>query len=65
MMKVFDIETCSSYSQNYAVVADSYAEAERIFLAKYWPITIKGIRLHSEYAQVQEVDEQPKITPNT
>jgi hypothetical protein len=41
-------------------VAENMAEAERIFLSKYWPTTIKEIRLHSEYVQIQKHDEQKK-----
>ena len=59
-MKVFDVETSHSYSQTHSVVAENMAEAERIFLAKYWPTTIKAIRLHSEYVQIQGIDEQAK-----
>jgi hypothetical protein len=59
-MKVFDIETDFTYSQTHSVVAENIAEAERIFLGQYWPITIKAIRLHSEYVQIQGVDEQKK-----
>jgi hypothetical protein len=59
-MKVYDIETGFSYSQKHSVVAENMAEAERIFLAKYWPTTIKSITLHSEYVQIQTYDEQPK-----
>jgi len=60
MMKVFDIENGYSYSQTHSVVAENMAEAERIFLAKYWPTTIKAIKLHSEYVQIQGIDEQAK-----
>ena len=59
-MKVFDIETDFTYSQTHSVVAENIAEAERIFLGQYWPTTIKAIRLHSEYVQIQGVDEQKK-----
>ena len=59
-MKVFDIETGFNYSQNHSVVAENMAEAERIFLAKYRPTTIRSIRLHSEYVQIQKFDEQAK-----
>ena len=59
-MKVFDIENGHCYSQTHSVVAENMAEAERIFLAKYWPTTIKSISLHSEYVQIQGIDEQPK-----
>lgn len=59
-MKVYDIETIGTYSQTHSVVADSMGEAERIFLGKYWPCDIKGIKLHSEYVQIQKWDEQAK-----
>jgi hypothetical protein len=59
-MKVYDIEDGYNYAQVHSVVADSMAEAERIYRAKYWPTTIKAIRLHSEYVQIQGIDEQPK-----
>ena len=59
-MKVFDIETNYSITQPHSVVAESMAEAERIFLGQYWPTTIKAIRLHSEYVQIQGIDEQKK-----
>lgn len=59
-MNVYDIETGFSYSQKHSVVAENMSEAERIFLAKYWPTTIKSITLHSEYVQIQKYDEQPK-----
>ena len=59
-MKVYDIETAYGNHQTHCVVADSMAEAERIFNAKYWPTTIKGITLHSEYVQIQKHDEQKK-----
>ena len=61
-MKVFDIEDGCTYSQVHSVVAENIAEAERIFLGKYWPTTIKAIRLHSEYVQIQGIDEQKKST---
>lgn len=59
-MKVYDIETVFTYGQTHSVVADSMAEAERIFKAKYWPTDIKAIKLHSEYVQIQKYDEQAK-----
>lgn len=62
-MRVYDIETEFNYSQTHSVVAESMAEAERIFNAKYWPTTIKAIKLHSVYVQVQGLDEQAKDTP--
>ena len=57
-MKVFDIQTGYNYSQRHCVVADSMADAERIFNAKYWPTDIRSIELHSEYVQIQKYDEQ-------
>jgi len=59
-MKVFKITTGFGDNQNNCVVADNMAEAERIFLGKYWPITIKSIELFSEYVQIQGHDEQKK-----
>ena len=59
-MKVFDIETNFSYGQIHSVVAENMAEAERIFLGKYQSIIIKSIRLHSDYVQIQGIDEQKK-----
>lgn len=58
-MNVYDIETVNTYSQTHSVVAESMAEAERIFKAKYWPTTIQSITLHSKYVQIQNHDEQP------
>jgi hypothetical protein len=59
-MKVYDIETIYTYGQRHSVVAENMAEAERIFLAKYWPTEIKSIALHSSYVQIQKYDEQAK-----
>jgi hypothetical protein len=60
MMYVFDIEDGISLSQTHSVVAESMAEAERVYKCKYWPCTIKRIILHSEYVQIQKYDEQAK-----
>jgi hypothetical protein len=60
-MKVYNIKTTyCSYGQIHCVVAESMAEAERIFKAKYWPTEIEAIALHSNYVQIQQYDEQPK-----
>lgn len=59
-MNVYDIDVGFNYSQTHSVVAENMAQAERIFLAKYWPVQIKTIKLHSEYVQIQGYDEQPK-----
>lgn len=59
-MKVYDINTGYTCGQTHSVVAENIAQAERIFLAKYWPTEIQEIRLHSEYVQVQGFDEQAK-----
>ena len=56
-MKVYDIEDGYSYCQTHSVVAESMAEAERIYKSKYKMNTIKSIKLHSEYVQVQKYDE--------
>ena len=57
-MKVYDIETRYTYSQPHSVVAESMADAARIYNAKYWPTEIKSIRLHSDYVLVQGIDEE-------
>lgn len=59
-MKVFDIEDEFSGRQIHSVVAENMAEAERIFYAKYGPVDIRSITLHSTYVQIQGIDEQPK-----
>jgi len=59
-MKAFIVFTGFSDYQNHCVIAENMAEAERIFVAKYWPTTIKSIVLYSEYVQIQKWDEQPK-----
>ncbi len=59
-MNVYDINTVYSHSQTHSVVAESMAEAERVFKAKYWPTKIESITLHSEYVQIQTHDEQAK-----
>ena len=59
-MNIYDIEDGFNYSQTHSVVAENMAEAERIYKAKYWPIEIKSIKLHSEYVQIQKYDEKPK-----
>ncbi len=59
-MKAFRISTRYSDYQNNLVIADSMAEAERIFNAKYYPTTIKSIELYSDYVQIQKHDEQSK-----
>lgn len=57
-MKVYDVYTNCNYGQIHSVVADSMAEAERVFKGKYSHTTIKQIILHSEYVQIQKYDEQ-------
>ena len=57
-MKVYDIHTHYTVSKIHSVVAESIAEAERIFSGKYRDITINSISLHSEYVQIQNYDEQ-------
>ena len=59
-MNVYEIKTYYTHTQMHCVVAESMAEAERIFLKKYWPITIGAITLLSEYVQIQKYDEQAK-----
>lgn len=64
-VKVFDIHTVGTAHQIHSVVADSMAEAERIFLGKYWPIDITRIELHSQYVQIQKWDEQNRQNKST
>jgi hypothetical protein len=59
-MKAFKILTGFGDYQNYLVIADNMAQAERIFEAKYFPTSIKAIELLSNYVQIQDFDEQPK-----
>lgn len=59
-MKVYKIETAYTVGQPHYVVAESMAEAERVYLGKYWPTEIKAIECISNYVQVQGFDEQPK-----
>ena len=61
-MKIFKITT--TYSTNIHIVAESYAEVERIFNAKYWPTNIKEIELISNNVLIQKHDEQPQDTNN-
>jgi len=56
-MKVYDVNTFY-VGDTHSVVADSMAEAERIFKAKYPYVDITVITLHSQYVQVQGLDEQ-------
>lgn len=58
-MRIYDIEQKYNNATT-SVVAENMAEAERIYLAKYWPCTITAIRLHSDDVLVQGIDEQPK-----
>lgn len=62
MLKVYDIEDGYNYSQTHSVVAESMADAERIYKKRYNNPIIKNIRLHSEYILVQGIDDkaQPK-----
>lgn len=55
-MKVFDVLTPYNYSQKSCVVADSIAEAEKLFLQEYPDTKILEIKLHAEYVIVQEVE---------
>jgi len=59
-MKAFRVLTGFGDYQNHLVIADSMAEAERIFRGKYWPTTIKAIELYSDYVQIQKYDEQER-----
>jgi hypothetical protein len=59
-MKAFRVTTGFNDYQNHLVIADTMAEAERIFNSKYWPTTILSIELYSNYVQIQTHDEQAK-----
>ena len=59
-MNVYNITTTHNHSQTHCVIAENMAEAERVFLGKYWPTTIEKIELHSEYVQIQQFDEQKR-----
>ena len=58
MMKIYDIDTTYNYGQVHSVVADSMAEAERLYKEKYPYTTIREIKLHSEYVIVAELMEE-------
>ena len=55
-MKVYDIDDGFCYSQIHSVVAENMAQAERIYKTKYPYNIIRNITLHSEYVQVQGID---------
>jgi hypothetical protein len=55
LLNVYSIET--DYRASACVVADSMAEAEQIFIAKY-SATILSIKLHAKGVQIQDLDEQ-------
>jgi len=57
-MNVYDIFDGCNYGQIHSVVAENIAEAEKIYLKKYNGVTIKEVKLHSEYVQVQK-EETP------
>ncbi len=57
-MKVYKINTEYTAGQPHFVVADNYSHAERVYLGKYWPTTIKSIELIGVYVQIQDFDEQ-------
>ena len=56
-MNVYDIITFHTVGQTHCVVAENMGKAEELFEKLYWPTTIKEIRLHSEYVQIQEETE--------
>jgi len=56
-MTLYEIET--PYDTTY-VLAENYAEAERIHSDKYGPTKIKKIENITDYVQVQQFDEQSK-----
>ena len=56
-MNIYDIETPYTSWQTHSVVARNMAEAEKLFILRYGPVTIKEIRLHSEYFLVHGLDD--------
>jgi hypothetical protein len=61
-MNVYDIIETAPYGQTHSVVASNMAEAERIYKGKYPYHTIREIRLHSQYVQIEKYDEQAAST---
>ena len=57
-MNSYDILTSYNYSQTHCVVAKSIADAEKIFKLKYHYQTILEIKLHSNYVQIQGIDDK-------
>lgn len=56
-MKVYKMMTGHDDYKNHCVVAESLADAERIFLVKHKGVTIKAVELYSEYVQIQGLEE--------
>ena len=54
MLKAYDIQTSYNYSQKTCVVAESIADAERLFLKEYPNTEILEIKLHAVYVIVQK-----------
>ena len=58
MLKVYDVNDGFCYGQIHSVVAENVAQAERIYRFKYPYDTIRTMTLHSEYVQVQGIDDK-------
>ena len=57
-MKVYDIETRYGDYQTHSVVAESMAQAERLYQKRYPGSPIYRITLHSEYVIVQPHEQE-------
>ena len=66
-MKVFDIVTDYTFSQIHCVVAESMAEAEKLYNKEYPDSVIKEIKLYSEYVLIkkEEIMKTLKIITST
>lgn len=58
MLKVYDVTDVFCHGQIHSVVAENVAQAERIYRLKYPYATIRTMTLHSEYVQVQGIDDK-------
>ena len=61
-MKIYDITCPFSNTMNHihSIVADSMGKAEELFLKAYPGVKIMSIELHSEFAIIQEPEEEPE-----
>ncbi len=57
-MNVYDIEIDCIKVRTHSVVANSTKEAKALFLVKYPTSKIVAVYLHSEYVQIQGVNDE-------